>query len=333
MPGFGLFPYISATRIFVDDARYTLDDGSVLVDEEGTILAVGGTAIDGLVDQDDLVEVTEVEDGVVLTMVFVQDTSEVEAEEAHATAVAALEDAIADAQALVDAEYEVDVDSEINTLNDAITAAQGVLDNEESTTAELNSAVGTLETAIETFEQDVEEAEAEAAEQAKLDAVNEAGNEIQLYNALVDAEVDNVLSNLKAEYFEEIDDETDLDAVQGAVDRVNAEYAMPTATFNGNVLRVSVNSDLAPYELEVDHSLAATLPEFSVYADTTNPYGDSEADFEEAGVTVDYADGTWIIDFGDLELGSINFYLKVVDADGNEFGSMYNGGYLTVSAE
>lgn len=325
----GTVTYISATRIFVDDARYTLDDGSVLVDEEGTILAVGGTAIDGLVDQDDLVEVTEVEDGVVLTMVFVQDTSEVEAEEAHATAVAALEDAIADAQALVDAEYEVDVDSEITTLESAITVAQGVFDDEDATTEELNNAVTALETAIGAFEDAVVAAEEAVTEEAILETINDATNEIQLYNALVNAEIDNVLSNLKAEYFAEISDEADLDAVQGAVDRVNAEYAMPTATFNGNVLRVSVNSDLAPYELEVDHD--AALPEFSVYASTTNPYGDSEADFEELEVTVDYADGTWIIDFGTLDLSGIEFYLKVIDTDGNEFGSMYNGGYLTVN--
>jgi hypothetical protein len=135
----------------------------------------------------------------------------------------------------------------------------------------------------------------------------------------------------------------------GAVDRANAEWAMDatfttTTTGGVNVLEVNVNSDLNPDELEVDHSLEGTLPEFSVYADEENPYG-TDADkeqFEALGVIVDYANGTWTITLPEpitvgesTEISTLNmtFYLKLIDVYGNEFGSMNNGGYLTVPPE
>lgn len=43
-----------------------------------------------------------------------------------------------------------------------------------------------------------------------------------------------------------------------------------------------------------------TLPEFSVYASESDPYGGDIADFTAAGVVVTYDDATqtWVIDFG-----------------------------------
>ncbi|MFY9422595.1 MAG: InlB B-repeat-containing protein, partial [Bacilli bacterium] len=62
-------------------------------------------------------------------------------------------------------------------------------------------------------------------------------------------------------------------------------------------------SDKNLFELEIDHSLEATLPEFSVYASEDLPYGSLEAKarFEAYGVTVDYdaESQTWEIDFGE----------------------------------
>lgn len=148
------------------------------------------------------------------------------------------------------------------------------------------------------------------------------------------AKADNYIADLEDEYVAAITDITDEDAVQGAVDKVNAEWAMD-AEFTGNVLTVTVNEDITPAALEVDHSLEATFPEFWVYAEEGDgAYGDAEdkAAFDTAKVTVEYDDGTWTIDFSEFDgnLTGIKFYLKVVDADGFEYGSMYNGGYLPI---
>jgi nicotinamide mononucleotide adenylyltransferase len=89
-------------------------------------------------------------------------------------------------------------------------------------------------------------------------------------------------------------------------------------------------SDENLYELEVDHSMEATLPEFSVYADADNPYGDSASEFAEAGVEVIYdaEEQKWTIDFGEevtnqiVDNEGITFYLVLVDEAGNKWGSM-----------
>ena len=87
------------------------------------------------------------------------------------------------------------------------------------------------------------------------------------------------------------------------------------------------------YELEIDHSLEATLPEFSVYADADNPWGTpaDQAAFEAAGVTVSYDDveQVWTIDLGAtitdalVANGGITFYMVLYDEVGNQWGTMY----------
>jgi|LSQX01.1.fsa_nt_gb hypothetical protein len=87
------------------------------------------------------------------------------------------------------------------------------------------------------------------------------------------------------------------------------------------------------YELEIDHSMEDTLPEFSVYADEDNPYGtdDDKKSFENYGVTVTYdvREQKWTIDFGETvtaafaKNGGITFYIVIKDLAGNQFGTMY----------
>lgn len=88
-------------------------------------------------------------------------------------------------------------------------------------------------------------------------------------------------------------------------------------------------SDNDLYELEVDHNMAA-LPEFSVYASETDPYGGESVTFATAGVTVTYdaTDQVWTIDFGQnvtdafVSNGGVTFYIVIKDAAGNAWGSM-----------
>lgn len=102
------------------------------------------------------------------------------------------------------------------------------------------------------------------------------------------------------------------------------------------VMTVTTQNDGDVYELEVDHSYEGTYPEFSVYADETNPYGSAQdaADFEALGVSVTYsaASSQWTIDFGDTITqgmvsggGIANFYFVLKDDSGNAlWGSMYD---------
>ena len=91
-------------------------------------------------------------------------------------------------------------------------------------------------------------------------------------------------------------------------------------------------SDKNLFELEIDHSLEATLPEFSVYASEDLPYGSLEAKarFEAYGVTVDYdaESQTWEIDFGEnvttfVSAKKVKFYIVLRDKSGNQWGTMY----------
>lgn len=88
------------------------------------------------------------------------------------------------------------------------------------------------------------------------------------------------------------------------------------------------------YELEVDNTLEPTLPQFTIYADETNPYGTPAAQllFEAAGANVTYDATTqiWVIDFGValttlmMNNGGNDFYLVARDVSENASGDMGN---------
>lgn len=96
---------------------------------------------------------------------------------------------------------------------------------------------------------------------------------------------------------------------------------VPLAIAESLVLTITIDGE-GFEELEIDHSLAGVFKEFSVYANESNPYGDSQAEFEAAGVEVTYANKTFTIDLG-LEItnairseSSVSFYHAVRDAQG-----------------
>lgn len=73
---------------------------------------------------------------------------------------------------------------------------------------------------------------------------------------------------------------------------------------DGNVIfTLQANNAQDLYALEIDHSLEASFPEFSVYASGANPYGNTTQQnlFEEQGVSIKYQSLTsgwkWFIDF------------------------------------
>jgi len=99
---------------------------------------------------------------------------------------------------------------------------------------------------------------------------------------------------------------------------------------DGNFILTVKASDENLYELEIDHNLSP-LPEFSVYANADNPYGDAQGDFADYGVSVSYdaAAQEWTIDFGPtvsdalVAKRDVKFYIVIKDTAGNQWGSMY----------
>ena len=105
------------------------------------------------------------------------------------------------------------------------------------------------------------------------------------------------------------------------------------------VITVQAGGDDLDY-LEVDHNAEGTLPEFSIYADSNDVWGDpqSQADADAAGIEATYSNGTWTItlleggtalntwinDFG----GYIRMLFVVHNTDGNASGSMSGGNYF-----
>lgn len=89
-----------------------------------------------------------------------------------------------------------------------------------------------------------------------------------------------------------------------------------------------LGSMLGRFELEVDHSLGE-MPEFSVYADESDPYGGDKSQFEDVGVTVEYSNGKFNIDLGSqitqliASKPEVKFYYAVRDYSGKYlWGSM-----------
>lgn len=169
-----------------------------------------------------------------------------------------------------------------------------------------------------------------------LDVIKNAENEETLKTALIAAEIRNVFSDVSYKANIDAGNPASLGAVQGLVDKTNATWAMTTATFEDNVLTVTVRGGIIPVELEVDNS--KDQYEFKVEAkDYTNEELKMLLKLEEfsfEGAKVEFKDNTWTIDFGtDLAitnlLNGIKFYLSVTANDGKVYGSMYNGGYLT----
>lgn len=89
-----------------------------------------------------------------------------------------------------------------------------------------------------------------------------------------------------------------------------------------------LGSMLGRFELEVDHSVEE-MPEFSVYADESDPYGGDKSQFEAVGVTVEYSNGKFNIDLGSqitqlmASKPEVKFYYAVRDYSGKYlWGSM-----------
>ncbi len=142
-------------------------------------------------------------------------------------------------------------------------------------------------------------------------SVDAANDEVVITNLIVSGEVD-----------------TGSDPTLESVSPAAGAYEITLGdNFVWTVYADDVDGDL--YELEIDHSLEGTIPEFSVYASATDPYGGDEAEFSAAGVTVTYdeSEQSWTIDFGetvtDLFVNNgITFFIVLKDNEGNQFGSM-----------
>jgi hypothetical protein len=111
------------------------------------------------------------------------------------------------------------------------------------------------------------------------------------------------------------------------------------AVVDGNVVATVQASGDGIQSLEVDHNAEGTLPEFSVYADPANVWGDAESATQAAaaGLEATYADGLWTLTFlqGGAALqtfvddyaGNIQLYLVVHNAEGKASGTMDGGNY------
>jgi hypothetical protein len=104
--------------------------------------------------------------------------------------------------------------------------------------------------------------------------------------------------------------------------------------YGANFILTVDASDENLYELEIDHSLEGTVPEFSVYAaEGDGAYGTAgdKADFEAAGASVSYDEDEqkWEINMGPAVTDAIllnhgiTFYIVLKDASGNQWGTMY----------
>lgn len=104
------------------------------------------------------------------------------------------------------------------------------------------------------------------------------------------------------------------------------------------VVKVQASGDKL-YSLEVGHNAQGTLPEFTIYADSSDVWGDpqSASDAVDAGVEATFDNGlwtltlkdggaaleTWKTDFG----GEIKMYIVVHNTEGNASGDMSGSNY------
>lgn len=110
---------------------------------------------------------------------------------------------------------------------------------------------------------------------------------------------------------------------------------VPGNTDTNFIMKVRAHNDGDLAALEVDHSLQGTLPEFTVYANAANPYGDDQADYVAAGLTVSYNPSLseWTFEFdrngsawGVIDAaGDVSFYFALKDINGQTLWGTMNG--------
>lgn len=113
---------------------------------------------------------------------------------------------------------------------------------------------------------------------------------------------------------------------------VGAAQVTTTSPARGNVsvapgenfkLIITTDKDAAIADIEIDHNIAS-LPEFTLNANTADPYDGNAAAFASAGMSVVYsqAAGQWTLDFGPtvtqtiINNGVVRFYFALRDTSG-----------------
>lgn len=110
----------------------------------------------------------------------------------------------------------------------------------------------------------------------------------------------------------------------------------------GDILVQVKGSGEELYSLEIDHNAEGILPEFTLYADPDNVWGDPQSASQAAGagVSASFTDGLWTLTiqdggaaknvFVDQLNGNIRLYVVVHNSEGGSSGSMNDGSYLTL---
>ena len=134
----------------IEEAEKLLEEAKEILDEENDKVKELGNAINAakvaVYEAKNIEEVESAKDELKSAM----KAAEIE------KAKKALEDKIAEAEALVEADYgELDVEKEVGALNTAISEAKQLLEDEDATVDSLEEALAALEEAIETFEEAV----------------------------------------------------------------------------------------------------------------------------------------------------------------------------------
>ena len=257
----GEVTYINDDNIAVDNIVYTFDSSSVLYNAAGTVAATGGTAINVLLDNGDVLEDVVVKDGVVKSLKFTRDIS------AEADAV----DALIAAFTLTGTEAQV---TEAREAYDALTDEGKALVNEAGTDVD-DIILGEDTLAAAAFDALVDDFATPDATQAEVTAARNA------YDAL-SAQGKTLVTKLATLQTEEA--KLAADAVEAEIDALPAEAEITLADKDDiEAARASYNDLTAVEAAQVANVATLTTAEGAI-ADLETAQGDVDTALDSLDV-------------------------------------------------